>query len=757
MKRAIRISGTAFIGLLWFAAFGAAIWVGAAAADGSSTVDGAPVSFRNDVLPIFAKAGCNSGGCHGALAGKGGFRLSLFGYNPDADHFAITREDQGRRIDLDNPGLSLLLLKPTVTVRHKGGKRIEVGSADYQTLARWIAEGAPGPHPSDPQVTSLRLASPDHPVNVGDSVALMVEATYSDGSHRNVTPWARFTSTDETVATVDGQGRVTIIGCGQGAVTAWYASRIEIARLTSPYSNSVSVEVFRDAPRANFIDSLVLDQLERLRLQPSPPAQDAVFVRRAYLDTIGCLPKPEEVEAFVEDTRPDKYARLADQLFARPEFVDFWAYKWSDVLLVSGASLRPDAVRSYYGWIRDRVADNTPWDQMVRQVVTSKGSSVDDGPSNFYAVHQDPESMAENVSQAFLSLSINCAHCHNHPLEKWTNDQYYQFANLFARVRAKGWGGDNRSGDGHRTVFVDTRGDLIQPRTGRPQAPAPLDAPAIPPDDPGDRREKLADWLTSPTNPYFVRAIANRIWANFLGVGIVESVDDLRTSNPASNEPLLAALAGELVSHHFDMRSLMRDILVSQTYRRSSEVLPGNREDRRHYSRFYPRRLSAEVLSDAITEVTGVPDTFSELAMEDGSTEATRAYPVGSRALQLADASVKSYFLKTFGRNQRQITCECERSSQPSLVQVLHLSNGSTINGKLESGAGRMAAVWSQGSEPARWLEEMWMRCLSRRLTDRERQAMLASFADAPPDQRRLIAEDVIWAVLTSREFLFQH
>jgi hypothetical protein len=716
-----------------------------------------PVSFRNDIVPILSKANCNGGGCHGAMAGKGGFRLSLFGYNPEADHLSITREAQGRRVEISDPGLSLLLTKPTTMVRHKGGKRLEAGSEDYQTLARWIAQGAPGPRADDVRLTALTVTPGERAVRVGEHLGLRVTARFSDGRDRDVTRWAKFTSADETVATVDGDGKVTVIGSGEGAVTAWYSSQVVIARITSPFTNVVPAAVYAGAPRENFIDDRVLEQLQRLNLKPSPAADDATFLRRATLDTVGRLPTPAEVQAFVEDRGADKHGRLADRLLASPEFVDYWAYKWSDLLLVNGARLRPAAVQAYYGWIRSRVADNTPWDVLVRELVTSRGSSVEDGASNFFAVHQDPESMAENVSQAFLSLSINCARCHNHPLEKWTNDQYYQFANLFSRVRAKGWGGDPRNGDGKRDLYVEASGDLIQPRTGRPQPPAPLDAPAMSLDDPRDRREVLAGWLTSPENPYFARAIVNRVWANFLGIGLVESVDDLRASNPASNDRLLTALAGHLVEKKFDLRAVMRAILVSQTYRRSSAILPENRDDRRHYSRFFPRRLTAEVLSDAISEVTGVPDVFSELALNDGSTEKTTFYTNTTRSVQLYDASVKSYFLKTFGRNQREITCECERSNQPSLVQVLHLSNGTTINDKLAAAKGRLAGLLEAGMSTDALVEEVYLRALSRAPRPEERQAFVEVFREAGVNDRKAVAEDLVWSVLTSREFLFQH
>lgn len=716
-----------------------------------------PVSFRHDIVPILSKANCNGGGCHGSMAGKGGFRLSLFGYNPEADHLAITREAQGRRVEVSQPGLSLLLTKPTTTVRHKGGKRLEVDSDDYRTLARWIAQGAPGPQAGEVELRTLVIDPGERSVRVGETLTLTVKARFSDGRERDVTRWAKFTSTDETVASVDGYGKVTVLGPGEGAITAWYSSRIVTARITSPYAAEIPDSVYAAAPRTSAFDSLVLDQLKRLHLQPSPPADDATFIRRASLDTLGRLPTPAEVRDFVADTRADKQTHLADRLLSAPEYVDFWAYKWSDVLLVSGARLRPAAVKSYYGWIRNRVADNTPWDRFVQQVVTARGSSVDDGESNFFAIHQDPESMAENVSQAFLSLSINCARCHNHPLEKWTNDQYYQFANLFSRVRAKGWGGDPRNGDGQRQLYVEASGDLIQPRTGRPQPPAPLDAPAMSIDDPRDRREVLADWLTAPSNPYFARAIVNRIWAHYLGVGLVESVDDLRASNPASNERLLAALAAHLVSHGFDLKSLMREILVSQTYRRSSEILSGNREDRRHYSRYFPRRLAAEVLNDAIADVTGVRDRFTELTLSDGSTEKTAFYTNSPRSVQLYDASVTSYFLKTFGRNQREITCECERSNQPSLVQALHLSNGSAVNDKLKATEGRLSRLLADGRDAEGLITEAYAVALSRAPREAERKAFLRLFEEAGPDQRASVAEDLFWSILTSREFLFQH
>jgi Protein of unknown function (DUF1553)/Protein of unknown function (DUF1549)/Bacterial Ig-like domain (group 2) len=662
---------------------------------------------------------------------------------------------RGRRVDLGNPGASLLLTKPTAALAHKGGKKLEPDSEDYRVLAEWIAAGAPQPRAGEVHIGAVVVSPQEHRAEKGVEFSLKVTAQFSDGSARDVTRLAKFTSTDETIATVDQSGRVKVIGHGEGAVTVWYASKISVARVVSAFPNSVAAGVYATVPQAGFIDALVLEKLAQLQIPPSPAAEDAVFLRRAFLDTIGRLPSPEEARAFLTDPAQDRHRSLVDRLLQRPEFVDYWTYKWSDVLLVTGSKLRPAAVKSYYDWVRARVLENTPWDELVRRVVTASGSSTDEGATNFFAVHQDPETMAENVSQAFLSLSINCAKCHNHPLEKWTNDQYYAFANLFSRVRAKGWGGDPRNGDGQRTLYVLHSGDLMQPRTGRPQPPAPLDAPPLDAADGRDRRGVLAEWLTAPENPYFTRAIVNRVWANFMGVGLVESVDDLRASNPASNEKLLSALSDYLIAQKYDLRALMRLILNSHTYRRSSVPVPGNEGDRRYYSRYYPRRLMAEVLSDAVSDVTGVRDKFSEIALNDGSTEKTEAYQDGTRAIQLYDSAVKNYFLKTFGRNQREITCECERSNQPSLVQVLHLSNGDTLNQKLADPSGRAGALAAMDNMAL--IRESYLRTLSREPSGRELADYTAALSGVPPEERRAAVEDLLWALLTSREFLFQH
>ncbi|MCB1225768.1 MAG: DUF1553 domain-containing protein [Verrucomicrobiales bacterium] len=715
-------------------------------------------SFRHHVQPVLTKAGCNMGACHGALAGKGGFLLSLRGYDTEGDYFSITRSARGRRVETAAPAYSLLLTKPTAAAAHKGGKLIQPGSRDYRILAEWIAAGCAPPTAEDARLERIEVQPPLSLLQPGDEQPLLVLAHYDDGRVEDVTHWAKFTSSNEVVAAVDEKtGLVKVVGHGEGAITAWFDSQIVLARVTSPFPNDVPATVYATAPRRNFIDDLVLAQLARLNLKPSPRADDTDFLRRAYLDTIGRLPTPQEVRDFLSSSAHDKRDRVIDQLLQRPEFVDYWTYRWADLFMISGRLLRPDAVKAYYEWLRSAVAQDLPWDEMARQLVTASGSSLTNGATNFYAVNQEPETMAENLSQTFMALSINCAKCHNHPLEKWTNDQYYAFANLFARVRAKGWGGDSRNGDGARTLYVEPRGDLIQPRTGHAQPPAPLDGQGIDPNAPADRRGPLADWLTSPENPYFTRAIANRVWAAFFGLGIVDPVDDLRQSNPASNEPLLNALADYLVANDFQLKPLMRAILTSETYQRSSTTLPENAGETRYFSRCYPRRLIAEVLHDAVCDVTDIPSSFTRVLQADGSTQETKFYPKGTRAVQLYDSAVESYFLKTFGRNDRDIACECERSTQPSMVQALHLSNGHTLNAKLTAKEGRISKLLAEKKDPASRVDEAFLLCLSRHPTAAERAPLVALLKTTPEADQHAALEDLFWALMTSREFLFQH
>ncbi|MCX7422055.1 MAG: DUF1553 domain-containing protein [Planctomycetia bacterium] len=704
-------------------------------------------SFRNHVQSVLSKTGCNMGACHGAAAGKAGFKLSLRGYDPDSDFRILTRQARGRRVVPADPGRSLILTKPSGAIPHKGGIRFDVDSLEHRVIAEWIAAGQPAPSEADARITRMEILPTASQQKKGSSQQLIVRAHFTDGRAEDVTRWCKFTSANATVASVDDQGLVKIIGFGEGAISAWYLSQNVIATVTSPYETPVDPVMFANAERSNFIDDHVLAKLKSLNIPPSPRSSDSEFIRRAYLDTIGVLPTVDEVRNFLTDITPDKRARLAETLLSRPEFVDYWSYKWSDLFLLSGERLRPQALKAFSEWIRKNVGDNTPWDQFAREIVIARGSTFDNGAANFYSLHQDPLDMAETTSMAFLGMSIQCAKCHDHPLEKWTNNDYYGFASLFARVRGKGWGGDFRSGDGHRVIFLDDESELIQPRTGKPQPPKPLDGEVLAFESAADRREQVASWLTSPNNPYFSRAIINRVWANFFGVGIVEKVDDLRLTNPPSNPELLSALAAYLTEQSeggrpYDLKKLMRLILTSQAYQRSSQTTKGNEPDERYYSRYYPKRLKAEVLLDIMSQATGSPTPFKD-------------YPAGTRALQLPDVNIASDFLKTFGRPERILTCECERSDEPSMTQVLHILNGETLVLKLEAKGNHLEQQLDANATNESLIEDLYLTTLCRFPTDAERSRLLSILATASPADRRQAIEDLYWSVLSSKEFLF--
>lgn len=703
-----------------------------------------PWSFRNHVQSVLSKAGCNSGACHGAAAGKNGFYLSLRGYDPEFDFWSITRQARGRRVVPSDPARSLLLTKPTGAVPHKGGLRFSETSRDYQALAEWIARGQQAPSDNDPRLESLEILPSRIVVQPGVAQQFVVRAHFNNGRSEDVTRWAKFTSNNSTVAEIDQNGKAELKGHGEGTVTAWYLGQNTVATITTPFAGDVPEHLFTREKRHNFIDDHVLEKLSQLRVPPSPLTSDSEFLRRAFLDTIGILPTAEETRAFLADVDPAKRDKLIDALLERPEFVDYWTYRWSDLFLLSGERLRPKGLEAFSDWIRDQVQQNVPWDEFARKILLARGNAYENGAVNFYSLHQDPLETAETVSMVFLGMSINCARCHDHPLEKWTNNDYYGMANLFSRVRAKGWGGDFRNGDGNRDLYVVDRGELIQPRTGRAQPPQPLEGEPLDFDNETDRREHLAAWLTDASNPYFAKAIVNRVWANFLGVGLVENVDDLRLTNPPSNAPLFDALAEYLREQKYDLKSLMRQIMQSRTYQRSSASIAGNESDRRFYSRYYTRRMKAEILLDALSQVLDAPTKFE-------------GQPDGTRALQLKDSNVASYFLKAFGRPERLNTCECERSDEPSMVQVLHLLNGETVNAKLSVDQNALGKWLAQDLPDERIVEEAYLRALCRFPTGEERIQLLGHLSRHPPEERRQALEDLLWSILNTREFLFQH
>jgi hypothetical protein len=705
-------------------------------------------SFPNDVEPVLTKAGCNSGACHGAAAGKNGFKLSLRGYDPEFDHAILTREAIGRRVSRLEPAQSLMLLKPTLTIAHGGGRRFAVDSPEYRTLVDWIAHGAPAPQQGERSIVAIAVYPEQAWLTPQAEQQVLVEARYSDGSKRDVTRLAKYSSTNSGVALVDDNGLAKMQGPGEAAITVWYASKVVFARLGVAYPREIDPKIYTQAPRYNYIDDLVLEKLQALHIAPSELADDAAFIRRAYLDAMGVLPTPDEVERFLADSAPGKRASLIDRIVSRDEFIDYWAYQWSDLLLVSSRTLRPAAMWSFYRWIRESVAKNTPWDDFVREILVSSGNTRQNGELNYFQLHKNPIELSENVTLAFMGLRITCARCHNHPLEKWTQNDYYQFANLLARVSEK----DGVEG-GDVVVYTSAAGDVNHPRLSKPLPPKPLDGEPLALDSATDRRRYLAEWLTSPDNPYFARAIVNKIWANFMGRGLVDPVDDMRATNPPSNEKLLAALTKDFVGHHFDVEYLIRQIMSSATYQLSSRTTELNAADETYYSHYIVRRLPAEVVLDAITQVARVPTRFN-------------GYPEGTRALQLPDTQVNSYFLTVFGRPPRINVDAAEREHAPTIKQALHVINGETLNQMLRADDNAIDMYVKLGLSNDRVLEHLYLSAFSRYPSAEEKARLSEALQEAERetaenplerDPRRKPLEDLMWALLTGKEFLFNH
>jgi hypothetical protein len=715
-----------------------------------------PPSFLHDVMPLFTRMGCNQGACHGKGAGQNGFRLSLRGYAPEQDYQWLTREFEGRRVSAAAPEESLLLRKPLGQAAHEGGKLFSAGSRSHRVFLDWLKAGMPGPRPNEAELSKIEVLPGNRVLRPEQEQQLLVRATYADGRVRDVTWLSKFDSNDAGMAEVDADGLVRIRRHGETSVRAAFGGLVAVVVLTAPHEQAV--EPARLAGRNNLIDEHVFNKLAALRIEPSGPCSDAEFQRRAFLDTIGILPTPAEVRAFLADVRPDKRARLIDGLLQRPEFVDHWALQLGDLLQnrkerdhdVRGTK----GVRAFHDWLRKQVASNRPWDELARDVLTATGSANDNPAVGYYVVtvgeHGDASrsEVVASVAQAFLGTRIGCAQCHNHPLEKYTQDDFYHFAGFFSRIRMERQ--DQKSG---KPTILHVRGKdakepeakspvgVVQPRTGQFLRPQPLDRSAVavkPGDDP---RMALAAWVTDPKNEYFSGAMVNRLWRHFLGVGLVEPVDDLRASNPPTNPELWQALEREFVTHRYDMKHLMRLILTSRTYQLSSATRPSNRTDTRFYSHYYARRLPAEVLLDALSQATGVPDSFP-------------GYPLGIRAGQLPDPTLKSYFLSLFGRSERVTACACERNGEVTMPQLLHLQNGDSVVQKIRAGDGRLSKLLKAGTPDAAVVEELFLATLSRPPTEAERAAVQKALADGARDE---VLRDLFWALLNSKEFSFNH
>ena len=693
------------------------------------------VSFTNDVMPVFSKMGCNTGNCHGASRGKDGFRLSLFGFDPQGDYYRLTREMLGRRIDLATPDDCLLMNKATGAVPHSGGKLFESDSAYYQTLLNWLQDGAPGDHGKVPAVTNIELFPPNGVLNGAETTQqLNVRANYADGSSRDVTSLAYFSTNNDNSATVSPTGLVTAKNRGEAFVMA----RFDTHTVGSDFIVLPAGLDFQWEPVSeyNYIDSLIHNKLKKLRIQPSPVCTDAEFIRRLSIDICGQLPTPEEVDLFLNDPAPDKRSQLVDQLLERKGFSDLWVMKWSELLQVrSSRRVSYKATLRYYEWLQSKIANNVPVDEMIAELITAKGGTFSEPATNFYQVERDSLKISENVAQVFLGMRIQCAQCHNHPFDRWTMEDYYGFAAFFSQI------GRKQSDDPREMIIYNLgSGEVNHPVAKRPVKPKFLggdwpDTQRI------DRRKVLAEWITSRDNPYFARNLANIVWAHFLGRGIVDEVDDVRVSNPPVNEPLLAELANRLKQYDYDFKKLIRDICNSRTYQLSTQTNPTNESDRTHFSHAHLRRIRAEVLLDMINQVTETRDKFPGL-------------PRGSKAVQIADGKASNYFLSTFGRTRRESVCSCEVKTEPNLSQALHLINGETLHRKIPNGA-TIKQMLNKGQTNEEIITEIYVRSLSRQPTETELKQL--SDAVATTEDRRLALEDLFWAILNSKEFIFNH
>jgi Protein of unknown function (DUF1553)/Protein of unknown function (DUF1549) len=704
----------------------------------------ANVTFERDVEPILTRAGCNAGACHGKASGQNGFKLSLLGFDPEFDHIAIAREAGGRRVLQAMPEQSLLLQKATAELPHGGGRRIDPSGPFYETLRRWIVAGLPRTATDAPKLERVVVEPVERRLGLDESFDLRVTARFSDGSTEDVTRLAAFGSSESTLVAVDADGRVKAGKfAGEATISARYEGMFANCDVSIPLPGDVPAALYDSLPRSNFIDDLVWAKLKKLGLTPSRSAGDSTFLRRAYLDVIGRLPTPDEARAFLADSSPDKRARLVDRLLDRPEYADHWANKWMDLLRPNPYRVGIKAVFNLDGWIRDAFRRNLPYDQFVREIVTARGSTFEQGPSTIFRDRREPIEIAPVVSQLFLGIRLDCAKCHHHPFESWGQEQFYEFAAFFARVGRKGTGLSPPISGSEEIVFTAKSGSVEHPLTGKVLAPKPLFGSAPLDEDPeADPREALARWMTSPENRYLPQVMANRVWADLMGRGVVDPVDDIRATNPPSNGPLLDALAEDFRAHNYDLKHLIRTIMASSVYGLSSEPNDRNIADTRNFSRYYRQRLRAEILLDAICDVTDVPDVFD-------------AAPPRSRASTIWTNRVPSLFLDTFGRPDPNQDPPCERTSDTAVVQALHLMNSPEVHKKLSSNDGRVAALAKGEKAPRAIVDELYLLAYSRHPTEEERSVCEALLQDPKSDRRRAV-EDVLWALLNSAEFVFK-
>lgn len=696
------------------------------------------LSFVKDIVPIFTKSGCANSNCHGSIRGQAGFKLSLFGYEPDVDYDAIVKAQDGRRINRQDPTKSLILQKPTFSIPHGGGERFQVGSLEYDAILNWLKDGATYDSAGSPRLRNIRVTPEEATlVGLGSKQQLSVSGTYTDGSTEDLTRKVQYTAKDESVLEVSPNGEIRAKRAGESAIMVRTLGKAVAARIA--VIETPPMKDYPEVARNNFIDDPIFSKLKRLNIVPSPLSSDHEFLRRVYLDTVGLLPTLDETERFLESKDPRKRAQLIDELLERPEFAEVWATEFGDLLRLGLLDQRAKGGRLMYGWLRKAMLEDKPFNQFATELITASGNLYFNPTSNFYYITEfsEPENIATNISQVFLGVRIECARCHNHPWEKWTQEDFWGFAAFFGRMGVK----DTYQND-ESEITLKPAGEVISPKTKKRVEAKYLDGPTETERLDEDIREKLARWITSPENPWFARAIVNRVFKHYLGRGIVEPVDDFRVTNPPTNEALLDALARDFVENGYRLRHTIRLILNSRAYQLSSQPNPTNRGDFLNYSHYYVRRLWAEELIDAMTEVTGVPEKFP-------------GYMLGTRAMTIPQGA-PTYFLQTFGRlKAREVICE--RDNQPDVAQAMHLISGQTIQKQI---TGKDGTLDHWLADPSLTDEEIVRRLFVATLVRPPKERELAQVIEsirtgAGEGARRQAFEDALWSIFNSKAFIF--
>jgi hypothetical protein len=710
-----------------------------------------PINFGNQIVPIFTKLGCNSGGCHGKASGQGGFKLSLLGFEPDFDYSALVKEARGRRLFPAAPEHSLLLLKATGAMAHGGGKRTEVGSDEYKLMRRWIGAGTPLGKPEDPTVAKITIY-PEHRVMTRQGKQqFVVYAHYSDGYVEDVTRRAQYESNDTEVAVVDGTAMVrTLAMTGESAIMARYQGNVSVFRATVPSDAKTPAYQFA---KQTLVDEFTHKKWQQLNLVPSELCTDEQFIRRVSVDVTGTLPTPQAVMDFVADKDAQKRDKLVDRLIDTQEYSYYFANKWADILHVKRRQQNNAAqgTFAFHAWIREAMASDKPYDEFAREILTATGDESKHAPTVWYKELQQPNQFVDDTAQVFLGLRLACAQCHHHPYEKWGQDDYWGIAAFFGRVGRKAIpvpGEVGRNNGQARTllaIYNKADGNVTNKRTNQAAIMKPLDGEPMKLERGDDPRQKLVDWMADPKNPFFARAVANRYWAHFFGRGIVDPLDDMRVTNPPSNPELLDALANDFVKNKYSLKNMVRTICKSRTYQLTAVPNDFNKHDKQAYARYYPKRLSAEVLYDAVNQVTNSPSSFGGLPQDKYAPK---------RAIMLPDESYQSYFLDVFGRPQRISACECERVSEANLAQALHLLNSDEIQGKLTRGGGRADLLAKDKRPDAEKVEELFVWAFAHKPTKPQLDQALAHIAQHEKD-KKIAYENILWALLNTKEFVF--